>query len=83
MNILVKYLPFILQAILAVQAAAPTLKGQTKKQIATTLVTLGAGIAGAAPESHVAAIGNAIDQIVPVLQASGLMSKDAAPAVNQ
>lgn len=77
---LAKYLPFILQAILAVQAAFPTLKGQSKKQIATSLVVLSAGIVGAVPNDHVAQIGNAIDGLIPVLQATGVLAKDVAPA---
>ncbi len=75
-----KYLPFILQAILAVQAAFPTLKGQSKKQIATSLVVLGAGIAGSAPNEHVAQIGATIDGLIPVLQATGVLAKDQTPA---
>ena len=79
MKFLSIYLPFILQSVLQVQATLPTLKGQSKKQIATALVTLGAGIAGNAPESHTAAIGQYIDGLIPVLQATGVLVKDQIP----
>ncbi len=81
MAFLLKYLPFILQSIFAVQAAIPTLKGETKKQIATTMVTLAAGVVGAAPDAHVAAIGGVIDGLIPALQATGLLAKDQVPTV--
>lgn len=81
MGVLLKYLPFILQAIFAVQATVPTLKGETKKQIATTMVTLAAGVVGAAPDAHVAAIGGVIDGLIPSLQAVGLLAKDQTPAL--
>jgi len=81
MGAFLKYLPFILQAIIAVQAAVPTLKGASKKQIVLGLVTLGTGLAGEVPNANVQGIGALIDGSVDILKKAGVFGQDQVPVV--
>lgn len=79
MNALAKYLPFILQSIVAVQAAIPTAPGKTKKEIVLGIATAAASAAQAFPNDHVAQAGAVADATVQALQKTGLLVKDQAP----
>ena len=79
--LVMKYFPFVLQAITAVEAAIGSAPGATKKQVVMASVTAAAKVGATVDESHVSAISALIETTVGALNASGLLGKPApAPA---
>ncbi len=61
---ILQYLPFILQGIVAVQAAIPTAPGATKKQVVLNAITAAASVGEQIPEAHIQGISKLIDLTV-------------------
>ena len=79
MTFFLKYLPAFLQAIMAVQAALPTLKGESKLKLATDIAMLAAGIAGGVPNEHAQQVSAGISGTVAALKAAGVLVQDQPP----
>ncbi len=80
MNTFWKYFPLALRGAVAVEQAIAGSPGATKKEVAVKAILAGAGIAATADESHVAAIGTAVDQAVAILNAVGVFKHDSTGA---
>lgn len=78
-NDIAKYTPTVLAGVLAVENAAKSLAGQTKKAIVVSMVQTAAHAAEAVPNATVAAIAALVDQVVTILNASGLFGHAAQP----
>lgn len=76
-NDIAKYAPTVLAGVLAVENAAKSLAGQTKKAIVVSMVHAAAQAAEAVPNATVDAIAELVDQIVTILNASGLFGHAA------
>lgn len=79
MTAFLRYLPFVLQSIIAVQMVAPTLKGEAKKKAALDLIALAAGLTAGLPNEHAQQIGAVVDGSVKVLKDAGVFGTDQAP----
>lgn len=72
-----KYFPFVLQGVVAVEQAIGNQPGKTKKQVFIGAITSAAQVAEAIP--HIQAISNLVDATVGALNAAGVFGKSAAP----
>jgi len=72
--------PQILGGVIAVEAAAKGVPGETKKQIVLASIDAAAQAGEAVPEAHVQAASTLIDSIVKNLNASGFFGHAPAPA---
>lgn len=75
--LVMRYFPYVLQAVTAVEAAIGSAPGATKKQVVLNSVTAAAKVGATVDEAHVSAISNLIDTTVSALNASGLLGKPA------
>ena len=76
MSILVlvlQILPYILQAVQAVEAALPGQPGAAKKAVVMSALEAAGKSGQAVPESHVKAISAAVDAVVGSLNAAGVL----------
>ncbi len=70
---ILKYLPYILGGVVAVQQAIPTAPGTTKKQVVLNAINAAAAVGEQIPESHIAAISALIDSTVTTLHTTNLL----------
>lgn len=75
--IALKYFPYVIQAVVAIEQAIGSQPGATKKQVMIGSVTAAAG--GPVDESHLAVIARLIDTVVSALNASGALGKSIPP----
>lgn len=74
---LLQYLPFVIQAVVAVETVYRNAPGAAKRQVVVESVIAVTKIAEGAPDVSVAQIGALTDNVVSSLNASGLFSKNA------
>jgi len=74
-----KYAPGILQGVIAVEAAAKGLPGQTKSELVVNTILAGATAAQAIPVPQVQGIAALVALFVAILNAAGLFRHKAAP----
>lgn len=81
-SVFLKYLPFVIQGVAAVeQVVGPTPgQGATKKQLVLNAVTAAASVGESVPESHVAGISQLIDLTVATLNKTNLLGFGKATA---
>ena len=75
LQLITKYFPSVLAAVVGVEAAIGSQSGAVKKQVTTNIVTAGEQI----PNADVKAIGGMVDTVVTTLNDSGVFTK--APTV--
>jgi hypothetical protein len=75
-----QYAPLALSAVTGVEAAAASLPGATKSQIAVSVILAAAQTASAVPVPEVQAIAALVAMFVGILNASGIF-KHSKPAV--
>ncbi len=79
----IKYLPFVIQGVMAVESALAGAPGATKKAVVLAAVQAGAAAGESIPEAHVAGISTMIDSIISAFNATnfaGFGAKPKAPA---
>ena len=76
--LIIRYLPSVLQGVVAVEAAIKETAGSTKKAVVLGILKAGTETAAQFPEEHVQAVGGLIDKVVDTLNAEGVFtsSKD-------
>ncbi|HYT08993.1 MAG TPA: hypothetical protein VEL77_15215 [Rugosimonospora sp.] len=77
MNIVVlilQILPYILQAVQAIEAALPGQPGSVKKTVLMSALEAAGHAGQAIPEAHVKAVSAAVDAVVGSLSAAGALS---------
>lgn len=75
-----KYLPVILQAIMAVEGAIGAGNGATKKQIVLAAIQAAAKVGETVDQKTVTMLSSLVDEIVGLLNASGIFGHAPAPA---
>ncbi len=70
LTLVIKYLPFVIQGVMAVEAALKGAPGATKKAVVMAAVQAGAAAGEAVPEAHVAGISKLVDSTVSALNAT-------------
>lgn len=75
-----KYFPYVLQGVVAVEQSIGSQPGATKKQVVLGAITAAAKVGGQVEESHIAVISSLIDATVAALNASGAFGKPAVQA---
>lgn len=70
-----KYAPAVLQGVLAVEAAAKGLPGQTKADLVINTIQAGAAAAQNVPVPAVAGIAALVNLFVSILNAAGIFKK--------
>lgn len=78
-NVSLQYAPQVLAGVTAIEAAAATLPGQTKKDIVINSILAGARIGEGVPIPEVQGIAALVDLFVSILRASGIFKSKAAP----
>lgn len=71
--VVLRYLPYVLKAVKAVEEEVGAGNGQTKKQLILRAVEAAAHVAGDVDQETVAMIGKLIDMVVGTLNESGLL----------
>ena len=66
-----KYLPYVLQAVVAIEASV-TAPGKTKKQIILDAILAGAKVGETVDQATITIISSLIDTIVTTLNAAGI-----------
>lgn len=79
LQLILKYLPSVLAAVVGVESAIGSQPGATKKQVALMIILAGAKGAESVPNPEVQAVGGLVDTVVSTLNASGVFTK-ATPA---
>jgi hypothetical protein len=74
LSIVWKYLPIVIQAVAAIEAALKGAPGATKKQVIMDAIIAGAKQGETVPEAHIAGISGLIDTVVGTLNATGFFS---------
>ena len=77
--LIVRFLPDVLRAVIAVEQAIGSQPGATKKQVVLGAITAAAKVGGSVDEQHVSAISTLIDSTVGALNTAGVFGKAAAP----
>lgn len=72
---IVMYLPSVLHAVVAVEAAIGGGKGKAKKQLVLDVIKAGAEATAKIPEEHVAGVAKMVDVLVDSLNSSGVFAK--------
>ncbi len=70
-----KYFPYVIQAVVAVEQSIGSQPGATKKQVILGAVQAAAKTAGTVDEQHVKAISGLIDATVGMLNTVGAFTK--------
>jgi len=81
----VKYFPFIMQAVIAVQSAMAGAPGAAKKSVVMAAVQSVASVGESIPDAHVAGISKMVDDVVGSLTATnfaGFGTSAVAPAAS-
>jgi hypothetical protein len=77
---ILKYFPYVLQGIMAVESALKGAPGATKKAVVMAAIEAGAHVGQTVVEQPVVqGISNLIDTTVTALNASGLLGKSVPP----
>jgi hypothetical protein len=79
LSLIVKYLPLVLQCVMAVEAALQGTPGATKKQVVLGVIQAGTGAAEQIPQKDVQAIGGLIDTVVGTLNTTGVFTPATTP----
>jgi hypothetical protein len=77
---ILKYFPYVLQGIVAVEASLKGASGKDKKAVVMSAITAGAKVGQTVDQPVVEGISAMIDTTVTALNASGLLGKPATPA---
>lgn len=75
---IMKFLPSIIQAVIAVEGAIGAGKGETKKQLVLAAVDAAAKVGETVDQKTVAGISTTVDNVVNVLNTSGFFSHGTA-----
>ena len=75
-----RFFPYILQGIMAVEAALKGQPGATKKAVVMAAITAGAQIGETVPQPVVDGVSKLVDGTVAALNASGLLGTPATGA---
>lgn len=70
LTLVFKYLPTVVQGVIAVEGAIGAGNGASKKQVVLDAITAGAKVGEAVPEVHVSGISALIDTVVAALNAT-------------
>lgn len=76
---IMRFFPYVLQAVMAVEAAIGSAPGATKKQVVLSAVDAAAKVGATVDQPTAAAIGATIDAAVTTLNATGIFSHAGAP----
>ena len=75
-----QFLPYALQAVVAVEGVIGSQSGTTKKAVVMSAVLAANQVAGTVPESHVKVVSALIDTLVGGLNAAGVFGKTVTTA---
>lgn len=75
LKIIMTYLPYVLQGVVAVEAAIKGAPGASKKQVVLDAITAGASVGETVPQQEVSGISTLIDVVVGTLNTTGVFTK--------
>ena len=75
LTLFLKYFPYVLQGVVAVEQAIGSQPGATKKQVVMSAVTAAASVGQTVDEQHVQVVSKLIDSTVTALNQAGVFGK--------